>query len=239
VARLPRLTLAGCIHHVVQHCVAGRCLWHDDEDAQRLLADLRGACESLEISLHAYAILPDHLHLLLTPSREESVGALLQSLGRRSVRALNRRHGLRGALWEGRYQSTLLGAGEWLMDAMRYVECNLAHRHFPPEGATGACSSLAHHLGLRSDPLVRDHPLYWALGNTPFDRQAQYGRLAAQPLAVARADAITDATRHGWPLGGEEFLAELATRTGRRLVRGRPGRPARAATADPARGSAP
>lgn len=226
------------MHHVVQRCVAGRRLWHDEEDAGAILADLRESAATLGIAVHAYNLLPDHLHLLLTPAREAGPGALLQALGRRSVRAMNRRHAFAGSLWQGRHRSTVLDAGAWLLDCMRFVECNPNHGQFPPALAPGhapAYSSLAHHIGLGADPLVTDHALYWALGNTPFERQAQYLRIVSQPLAAERAAAISDATRHGWPLGDEAFLAELARHTERRLVRRRPGRPARAAPAGAAR----
>lgn len=235
MARLPRLSIAGLPHHVVQRCLPGRRLWDDADQAGILLADLRAGCAVHAIALHAYALLPDHLHLLLTAPDAEGPGRLLQYLGRRAIRRCNQREGRTGPLWAGRFRATVIDAPDWLIDTMHLVECSAAHGQAPGPSALGACSSLAHHLGLRSDPWLSDHPVFWALGNTPFERQARYGQIVAQELAPERRARILDATLHGWPLGDAAFVDELAARTGRRLVRLRPGRPRRAPAPDAAR----
>jgi len=225
MARLARLAVSGCVHHIVQRAVDRRPIFTDAADIGRMLADLAALCRDGALALHAYVLMPDHFHLLLTPADGQELGRAMQSLGRRYVRWFNQRCGRSGTLWEGRYRSTVLQPEHHLIDLMRYIECNPVRAGIVAEAAAYPWSSMAHHLGLRIDPLVTDHAQFWALGNTPFERQAQYRRACATPLDAAALAQIRDATLHGWPLGAPAFLTALAARTPRRLVRMPVGRP--------------
>jgi len=183
--------------------------------------------------VHAYVLMPDHFHLLLTPGDAASLSRTMQSLGRRYVRWFNQRHARSGTLWEGRFRSTVIEPGPYLLDCMRYVELNPARSGLVADAATYPWSSLPHHLGLAADPLVSDHPRFWSLGNTPFERQAAYARSCATPLDADVVDRIRDSCHRGWPLGGEAFLETLARQTPRRLVRKPVGRPRRAPAGAP------
>ena len=101
-----------------------------------------------------------------------------------------------------------------------------------PQAADFPWSSAAHHLGHRRDPLLTDHPLYWALGNTPFDREAAYRTLLEQGLSPADVAELDRSARQGWPLGSSEFLKELGARTERPLTPRPRGRPRRATSAE-------
>jgi len=193
-----------------------------------MLADLRALAREHGLAVHAYVLMPDHFHLLLTPREAGALSRAMQALGRRYVRAFNQRHARTGTLWEGRFRSTILDPTTCLLDLMRYVEGNPARAGLVQDAADYPWSSLAHHLGRRTDPLVSDHAVFWALGNTPFERQAAYQRLCAVPLDAAVLARIGAATQYGWPLGGADFLAQLGQQTPRRLVRRPAGRPRRA-----------
>ncbi|SPE21582.1 conserved hypothetical protein [Burkholderiales bacterium] len=227
MARLARLAVAGCVHHVLQRGIDQRPVFRDEADFRRMLADLGELCRPGALALHAYVLMPDHFHLLLTPEDGLGLSRTMQALGRRYVRWFNQRHGRAGTLWEGRFRSTVLEPERYLLDCMRYLELNPVRSALVADGATYPWSSMAHHLGLRVDPLITDHPQFWALGNTPFERQAAYGRVCAAPLDPAVLAQIRESTHRGWPLGAGEFLDALARKTVRRLTRRPVGRPRR------------
>ncbi len=215
------------MHHVVQRGIERRPIFRDEADFHRMLGELAQLCRPQTLALHAYVLMPDHFHLLLTPLESQGLSRAMQSLGRRYVRGFNQRHGRAGTLWESRFRSTVVEPETWLLDCMRYIELNPARAGLVQEAQSYPWSSLAHHLGLRVDPLVCDHAQFWLLGNTPFERQANYARSCAAALETGRLERIREGTRQGWPLGSDTFLAGLAQRSGRRLVRKPVGRPRR------------
>lgn len=228
MARLPRFPGAGLAHHVVQHGHNGQPIVLDDEDRRSWRALLGEALATRRVALHAWALLPDHFHLVLTPTTDADIGGVMQSFGRRYVAAFNRRHGRRGTLWDGRYRASLLEPGQEVLRSLLFVDGHL-HRHGAPAEELPGGSSLAHHLGRTRDPLLTDPPEFWALGNTPFERQAAYAALAEAGLGTLQIDRIAGAVRRGWPLGSPEFIAGLGARAGRSASprpRGRPRRPA-------------
>ena len=229
MARLARLAISGCLHHVVQRGVDGRAIFREEADFRRMLADLGDSCRRYGLALHAYVLMPDHLHLLATPAQAEALSRVMQGIGRRYVRWFNARYRRSGTLWEGRFRSTVLEPGAYLLDCMRLVELHPARSGLIDDAAAYPWSSLAHHLGRRVDSLITDHAGFWALGNTPFERQAAYARLCAAPLEAEVAERINGATMRGWPLGPEEFIRRLQEETARPLQRRPVGRPRRAA----------
>lgn len=219
MARQPRISLAGTPHHVQVRGHNGQAICADASDRQHLLGCLRDALREHGIALHAYAVLPSALHLVLTPVAPAHIGRMLQSIGRRYVATFNARHGRTGALWEGRYRAHLLDDGPHLLACMRLVES--------AAGEAGASdeSSLAHHLGQRRDALVTDPAAYWALGNTPFEREAAYRHWMEQGVAPAERAAIEAALRSGRPWVPAGAAAGLERQLGRSLAarpRGRP-----------------
>ncbi len=231
MARLPRLAVAGCVHHVVQRGVEGRPIFRDAADFRRMQVDIADLCRAGGLAVHAYVLLPDRFHLLATPAEAPALSRTLQALGRRYVRAFNQRHGRTGTLWEGRFRSTLIEPETCLLDVMRYIELAPARAGLVADAATYPWSSLAHHLGQALDPVITDHPRFWSLGNTPFERQAAYARACAAPPDAAALEHIRDATHRGWALGSAPFLEALARRTERRLAPRPVGRPRRSPAA--------
>jgi putative transposase len=232
MARLARLSLAGVAHLIVQRGIDGREIFRDAQDYERMLGDLRELSLQHHLELHAYVLMPNHLHLLATPATVEGVSRAMQSLGRRYVRWFNQRWARSGTLWEGRFRCTVLDAERHLIDCTRYIETNPQRAGIVAAAAEYPWSSLAHHLGLRVDPLVTEHAAMWALGNTPFERQAAYRRLCETPLGEAEMARIRNAARGGWALGDAAFLNSLTELTKRRLAPRPAGRPRRRAQPD-------
>lgn len=226
MARLPRLTIPGFPHHVIQRGNDRRAIFVDEADRSRYLAALREVAPVSGVAVHAYALMPDHVHLLLTPHAAGDVGRALQALGRRYVRWFNDRHARTGALFEGRYRSAVIEPERYLLPCMRYIELNPVRASLVQEPAEFAWSSHRHHVGLEVDSLITDHAVYWALGNTPFERQAAYLGLFEHGAPEPEVTAIRRATHGGWLLGSIDATARA--RPNRRPLARKAGRPRKA-----------
>jgi putative transposase len=219
VARLPRLAVAGQAHLALMLGHGAQPVFADNEDRRQFLAALRESALQQQVAVHAYALLPGEVLLLLTPATDAALGALMQGLGRRYGAAFNRRHGRRGSLWAGRFRTAVVQAGAVALEALLFVDLQ-GQPHMP-------WCSLDHHLGRRRDPVVTDGSAWWSLGNTPFEREAAYQRRLDEGLAPDRAAAFADAVHKGWAVGDAAFLAALAQQADRPVQprpRGRPRR---------------
>ena len=227
MARLPRWSVPGHLHQVSQRGVAGTAMFHDAHDHADFLDALRSASTEHRVAIHAYALLPERIHLLVTPQDAAGLSRMMQAAGRRYVPAHNRRHGRTGTLWEGRFRAAVVEAGRHWLECRVHVELAPVRAGLASDAATYPWSSAAHHAGLRRDPLVSSHPLDWSLGNTPFEREVARNVLLDRGLAQAVRQKIESAVEKGWALGGKEFLASIEHEAGRRAEPGRAGRPAR------------
>lgn len=226
MARLRRLTLANQLHHVVQRGNNRQPVFVDAADRERLLALLGDGAARFGIALHAYVLMDNHFHLLATPPSADALPQWMQGVGRSYVRHFNDRHGRSGTLWEGRYRSTLLQPERYLLPCMAYIDLNPVRAGLVADPRQHPWSSHLHYVGLRHDRLVTPPAQYWALGNTPFEREAVYAELVRAGVPVADEAALTDAVLRGWVAGDADFVARMQGDTPRRLVRAKAGRPA-------------
>ena len=225
MSRLPRLTVPGYPHHIIQRGNNRQPIFVDAQDYERLLADLKQQADLHQVAVHGYVLMSNHLHLLVTPETTNGVPRMMQGVGRAYVRWFNRRHGRSGTLWEGRYRSTLIEAERYLLACMTYIELNPVRAGMVAAPADYPWSSYAHHAGLRADPLLKPHPLYWAMGNTPFAREHAYAQLVQAGLDEKCQADLARSAHSGWALGGADFVADLQRRTQRRVTRAAAGRP--------------
>lgn len=225
MSRLPRLTVPGYPHHIVQRGNNRQPIVVDDVDRRRLLDELAEHAKARGVAVHAHVLMSNHLHLLVTPEAADGLPLMMQGVGRAYVRWFNRRHGRSGTLWEGRYRSTLIEAERHLLACMAYLDLNPVRAGMVAAPADYPWSSHAHLVGLRQDPLVTPHPLYWQLGNTPFAREQAYAELVRAGLTAAQQAELGRAVHSGWALGGVDFVADLQKRTQRRVARATAGRP--------------
>lgn len=225
MARLPRLTLAGYPHHVIQRGNNRQVIFADRQDFEAMLALLAENAQKFGVAVHAYVLMDNHFHLLVTPATDDALPLMMQAVGRSYVRYFNDRHGRSGTLWEGRYRSTLIETERYLLACMAYIDLNPVRAGMVGQALGWPWSSHAHYLGQRIDRLVTPHALYWALGNTPFAREAAYAELVQAGISGAEQTALTDATLRGWALGGPDFVADLQKKSPRRVSKARPGRP--------------
>lgn len=226
MARLARLTVPGHPHHVIQRGNNRQPIFHDDTDRERLLQLIVEHAAQHKVALHAYVLMGNHFHLLLTPESADAIPAMMQSVGRRYVQHFNRRHGRSGTLWEGRYKATLIQSERYLLACMAYLDLNPVRAGLVAHPADWSWSTYPHYAGLQANRRVVPHPLYWQLGNTPFAREAAYVELVRQGIAADQQKVLTDSALKGWALGDPDFVAGLQRNTSRRLQRRKAGRPA-------------
>ena len=226
MARLPRLTLPGYPHHIIQRGNNRQAIFSSVADFQMLLSLLDENAQKFGVAVHAYVLMDNHFHLLATPATAEGLPRMMQAVGRRYVRYFNDRQGRTGTLWEGRYRSTVIDTDRYLLACMAYIDLNPVRAGLVREAAAYPWSSHAHYVGQRADRLVTPHALFWTLGNTPFSREAAYAALVAQGIAPGQQEVLTRAALGGWALGDESFVANLQKQTSRRVIKAKAGRPA-------------
>ncbi|HSI49296.1 MAG TPA: transposase [Ideonella sp.] len=228
MARQARMSVAGYPHHLIQRGHNRADVFVDDADRQRYLDILRDVAHEHKVAVHAYVLMGNHAHLLATPETAEGLSRMMQSLGRRYVGWFNHRHQRTGTLWEGRFRSHLVDADAYLLSCLRYIELN-PHRAGLVSGLLDhPWSSMAHHLGQRRDPLVTDHPAFWQLGNTPFEREAAYRQWLEEGISESERQRLTESLLKARPLGSPRFMQQLSQELARPLVprpRGRPRKP--------------
>jgi len=225
MARLPRLVVPNQPHHVIQTGYNNQDVFLDQEDYQRFLEWLRSAAKTYKVAIHAYVLMPNHLHLLASPSDEDGLALMMQWIGRYYVPYFNQKYGRSGTLWKGRYKTSLIDAEHYFLLCCRYIEFNPVRNGLAGRPDDYPWSSYAHHAGLRPDGLVTDHAQYWALGNTPFQREAAYLALAEQALPPEQVENINKVLLKGWPLGSDQFKTALQHKMKRQVLPAKRGRP--------------
>ena len=225
MARLPRLTLPGYPHHAIQRGNNRQPIFTSTSDREFLLALLEENATKFDVAIHAYVLMGNHFHLLVSPHTADGLPQMMQAVGRRYVRLFNDSHSRSGTLWEGRYKSTLIQTDRYLLACMAYIDLNPVRAGLSAQAADYPWSSYGHYAGLRTDRLITPHPLVWELGNTPFAREGAYADLVRSGLAAQEQADLTESVLRGWALGEADFVADLQTKTGRRVAKAAVGRP--------------
>lgn len=225
MARLPRLTLPGYPHHVIQRGNNRQAIFVAPGDYQMMLDLLEENARKFGVAIHAYVLMDNHFHLLATPQTATSLPQMMQAVGRSYVRFFNDTQKRTGTLWEGRYKSTLIQTDRYLLACMAYIDLNPVRAGMVEQARDYLWSSHAHYIGLAHDKLVTPHPLVWALGNTPFAREAAYAELVQAGITTGQQQALTDSALRGWALGEPDFVKNLQKMTERRVSKSMAGRP--------------
>ena len=211
MARLPRLYLPGCAQHVIQRGNNHEACFYDE-------ADYKAYLSFLKVAIHAFVLMTNHVHLLVTPSDAQGVSRMMQAQGRKYVRYFNYTYGRSGTLWEGRYKSTVVDADNYLLTVYRYIELNPVRANMVSHAAEYPWSSYRGNALGNAIQLLTPHALYWQLGKTDNERQSAYRALFSGEIPERDLAAIRQATNKAWVLGDEKFKAQIAAKTGRRPV---------------------
>jgi len=223
MARLPRFILPGQPQHVIVRGNNRDPIFAADQDYRFCLDKLRQACVKHTCEVHAYVLMTNHAHLLITPRTEEGIGKVIQMVGRYYVRYFNCRYQRTGTLWEGRYRASLIDTEQYLLVCMRYIELNPVRAGMTAHPAEYPWSSYRFNALGHVDPLVTAHDLYVGLGRLEPERQAVYRRLFHTHIPDRTVEEIREATNKAWVLGSDRFKEQIGkrlTRRGRPFQRG-------------------
>ena len=201
--------------------------FREDTDFLFYLTHLRVLLEKFACALHAYCLMSNHVHLLLTPAAPAACAGLMRELSQRYAWHFNRRYLRTGTLWEGRFRSCLVESSRYVLACYRYIELNPVRAGLVALPALYPWSSHAANAGLRADVLVTPHAEYVALATESHARQTVYKGLVAEGNSPSMLEAIRSATAGGYPLVSEALKSSLKVSCGRRVDRGSAGRPSR------------
>ncbi len=229
MARLPRLIVPNQPHHVIQRGAGQQAVFLDSDDHTIFLKYLKEASRHFKVLIHAYVLMPNHIHLLASPSDQTGMARMMQWIGRFYVPYFNHKYDRVGTLWQGRYKAAVVDSERYFLLCARYIELNPVRAGLAMQPEEYRWSSYRHHVGMQHDSLIAEHTLFWALGNTPFAREASYRHLVEEAIPKAEVEALTEATLKGWAIGSDQFKARLEKQSHQRVRPGRRGRPARPA----------
>lgn len=220
MARLPRFKLAHQPQHVIQRGNNRQAIFAADSDYRYFLEKFQAAADKHHCAVHAYVLMTNHVHLLVTPLQEDAIGKVMQMLGRYYVQYYNYRYRRTGTLWEGRYKATLVDSEQYFLTCMRYIELNPVRANNLARDPSDYpwSSHRANALGERN-ALLTPHREYQRLGKTDDERRTAYRLLFRARIEDKTLDEIREATNKAWVLGGERFGRKLAPHLDRPISR--------------------
>ncbi len=225
MARQPRIDLAGFPQHILQRGNNRSDCFFQDNDYRRYLDFLEAAADKFDCHVHAYVLMPNHVHLLATGAANGAISSLMQSLGRQYVGYVNQTYMRTGTLWEGRFKSALIESERYLLACSRYIELNPVRAGMVRDPGAYAWSSYRHHVNKRRIRWMTDHEVYRQLGRNHTTRATAYSELVKAGLTEVELKAIRDHTNKGRVLGSEGFQTQIGSILKRRVAivpRGRP-----------------
>lgn len=223
--RKTRMYLPGVPAHVVQRGHNRNACFFSDDDCRFYLECLGQGLRRYGVQLHAYVLMTNHVHLLMTPEEESSISRLMQHIGRLYVLYVNRLYRRSGALFEGRHKASLVAADDYLLTCYRYIELNPVAAGMVRSPDQYRWSSYHHHAQGQTSSLIRDHDLYLELDRESDARQHAYRELFKHQLPEAQIHEIRECLAYNFPLGNDRFRDEIEAALGRRVGERKRGRP--------------
>jgi len=220
--RQSRLILPGVALHIIQRGHDRKACFRHETDYLVYLGLLRDLSRKSACAVHAYCLMTNHVHLLLTPGSGLACATLMRNLGQRYVQYFNQRHQRSGTLWEGRFRSCLVDSARYVLACHRYIELNPVRAGLSASAAAYRWSSHNANAGSIHDKLLSPHPEYLALSEHKTTREAAYRQLCDDADEPSFLESIRRATNGGYPMIGERLKSQVSA-VGGRLTPGRPG----------------
>ena len=209
MARKARINIPGMPYHVIQRGNNRQACFFADEDYRFYLECLQEALEKYHCELHAYVLMTNHVHLLVTTHKDDGISRLMQSIGRRYVQYINYTYRRTGTLWEGRFKSSLVDADNYLLTCQRYIELNPVRAAMVDSPDQYQWSSYRHNaFGVRNE-LITAHALYTQLGSTNEFRQQQYRELFRNQMSNDTLHDIRESLSTCTILGNDHFKEQI------------------------------
>lgn len=207
--RQPRFNLPGYPQHIIQRGNNRNNVFARPADYRFYLDKLKQACEKFSCRLHAYVLMTNHVHMLMTPEMECGISKAMQSLGGNYAQYFNWRYERTGTLWEGRYKASVIDTDRYLLTCHRYIEMNPVRAGMVDHPGDYRWSSYACNARGWVDPLVTSHDLYVQLGHSPATRLLAYQELFKNSISDKALVDIRSAANGDWVLGDERFRGKV------------------------------
>lgn len=223
--RKARMYVSGVPVHVVQRGHNRTAIFFQQEDYRVYLQILAVGLKRYGADLHAYCLMTNHVHLLMTPSHEDSISRVMQHVGRQYVQYVNKIYQRSGTLWEGRHKGCLIEEESYLLACYRYIELNPVRAGMVSSPEQYLWSSYHSNALANENPLLVKHSLYKAIHQEESERYRLYRALFDSQLDSALINQIRAGVRANYLLGTDHFKKSVADKIGRSVgsgVRGRP-----------------
>lgn len=207
--RKPRFYLPGIPVHVVQRGNNRQAIFNDKSDYLAYLNWLKDGAERYGCALHAYVLMTNHVHLLVTPQEKASISLMMQFIGRHYVPYFNYVYKRSGTLWEGRHKGSLVQDDQYLLVCMRYIELNPVRAKMVKLPGDYPWSSYLSNAFNKSNELITAHESYLRLGDTENNRLLSYRELFNRCIENEAIEEIRTACQTGTPLGNDHFCNRI------------------------------
>ncbi len=225
--RKPRMFQPGIPCHVIQRGNNRQVCFFTEQDYLFYLSCLADSCQKYQVDLHAYVLMTNHVHLLVTPITAYGISNVMQSIGRRYVQYINKQFNRTGTLFEGRFKASLIQADEYLLACMKYIELNPIRANMVIHPADYKWSSYRVNVGETTRKLLKPHPVYLALSTLPADVNNKYKALFSEGLPEKVTSRFTQAGLCSMPVGNTRFTEEIEKALGYSIGKVKRGRPAK------------
>lgn len=223
--RLARPVVPGIPLHIIKRGNNRLPCFFGDSDYLVYLDLLQRSAFDAGCRVHAYVLMTNHVHLLITPGSEGAPAAMMKALGQRYAQYVNRRYARTGSLWEGRYKSSLVEYERYLLVCQRYIELNPVRARMVLHPSDYPWSSYRTNAHGAASELITPHPVFADLAQTPAKRERAYQNLFATTIPTNILNKVRRAANGNFALGDKRFAAEMAQRLGREVIPREGGRP--------------
>ncbi len=227
MARGPRPVAPFVPHHVIHRGNNRQVIFAEAEDFRYYLSCLRWAKTLYSCRLYAYALMTNHVHLLLEPAGGKELGWLMKRVAGRYTRYMNRKYGRTGTLWEGRFRSALVEGERYLLAVSRYIELNPVRAQMVGHPREYPWSSYSTHAQGKPDGLLDFDPWYESLGEAEAEWGKAYEAWVEGSIPEGEWEGIREGIRRSGLVGGERFQEQISALLGRVVENRGPGRPRR------------
>tara|TARA_Y100000782_G_scaffold19407_1_gene20355 strand:+ start:16734 stop:17402 length:669 start_codon:yes stop_codon:yes gene_type:complete len=220
------MTVPGIPHHVIQRGNNRQACFYCDEDYLTYLEWLKEYAQEFDCEVHAYVLMTNHVHLLVTPSTITSLSSFMKALSQRYVQYINRTYKRSGSFWEGRYKSSVTSEDHYVLACYRYIELNPVRASMVEHPAEYRWSSYRVNAQGEASDIISPHPTYLALADDSIRFEA-YRDLFRYELDPGLVDELREATKGNLAFGSEKFKKQIEDAIGYSMEPRKIGRPSK------------
>lgn len=209
MSRHPRPVFPGIPLHIIQRGNNRNPCFFSRADYLVYLDMLEKAAEEGGCAIHAYVLMPNHVHVLASPAEVSSPGVMMKAVGQRYVQYINRSRARHGTLWQGRYRSCLVGDERYFLACQRYIELNPVRAALAASPGEYEWSSYRANATGRSSSLLVPHPVYLGISQDVAERQAQYRALLEEELPTQTIEQMRNSLNTNFIFGSDEFIDQM------------------------------